>query len=986
MKKCFKIFGWTLFSLLMVVIIAVAIACYVLITPAHLTPIVKKVVGNYVTCEYDIASVDLTVFSTFPRVEVRIDSLVLINPMEGTQNDTVLFAPTVTASLDIKQLLFDNKLLIDEAVMEDAMVNYYVAQDGTSNIDIFVSSPDTLPEEPDTTAFSLPFEDIRINRLCIQTRTLTYKDAQIGATYAEMNDATLDASVADWNTMYLHLNTPDLFACLSDEAYANHVPFAFESPLHVQLDSLHFGVDSARLLYDGYQLTLDGNIALGDTMQIDAFMRTSEWQIQPLLAYLPASLTEDLQPMHLDGSMQLNADIQGELTDTSLPQVTADIHLRNGQGDCDPLPYSLRNVRLDAHSQLDLNQLDKSKVTIRTFAADTKKSHVQGSGTVTGLSENMLLDLALRINASLPDFAYFIPDSMNLRGMVSGDTKVKIRLNDLTQMNLEKGTIQANLDLKDLYYRMDSMQIHLPHSLANVQIPNPQIHPKSPSSSWARVDLFTDTLDFKNGQTMHTLADKAKIHLETANVLQGISDCYITLQTDTLDAHMEDIRANMGKPDVEMLLSAGKHAFIRLNSHRTAAQMGEQLQTRMDTFHLTIGSRYDENGKEWLLKWNPLFSIRMKNGELRVPERLPEAIYVPSMNFVYSNRKMTIKDSEMHLGNSDLHIKGDIERIGGWLKHETPLVGTLDVTSTYWDVLQLMQWAGEQPRTTDTVQQNTQAAPKDTMPKKNFFVPKDVDFALNAHVDSVNFAGHMMKKVQGGLFIRNEALVLQEVGFICDAAKMQLTAEYKSPRPNHFYVGMDYHMVDVNIDSLISLIPQVVEIEPALKAFRGNADFHFALETYTDSLYQPKKSTIRGAASITAQNLTIIDSTTFNTLRKLLFFKKSTENRLDSINAEMTIYKSEATLFPLCVQLDKYKVAIGGYHTLDHYMDYDINLLKPLYFGLKVIGPKEDVKFKPTKCKFKKDFQPTWYNKADEEGLELRKRILQSMEKNVTIK
>ena len=985
MKRVLKIFGLTFLSLLMAVIVALVIACYILVTPAYLTPIVRKIAGNFVTCEYKIGSVDLTLFSTFPRIELRLDSVVLIHPMEGAQNDTLLYAPAVTASLDIKQLLFENQLVVPEAVVEDAVVNYYVAQDGRSNADIFVSHPDTLPQAPDTTAFTLPFRDLCVGRLSIRAKRLTYKDAQSGGTYAEMRDVVLGASASDWNTLFVELKGRDAYACVSDETYADHVPFALESPIRVQWEPMQYDVDSARLMIDGYEVVVDGGIALGDTLHIDASVRTSEWQIEPLLRYLPEQLTEQIQPMHPDGLLQLKALVQGVLSDTSMPTVTADIRLRKGQGDCDPLPYRLREVCLDARSRLDLNRLDRSEVTIRSLSAQTKKSRVRGSGTVKGLSEKMLLDMNLHVDAELSDFAYFMPDSMCLTGEVNGDTKVRIGLEDLTRMHWEKGSIRADMNLRKLCYRTDSMTARLPYTSAVIRIPNPDISHKSPLSSWARVDVFTDSLMMQDGETMYAYAEQAKIHLETANMLQNIDEFYLTLLADTVDARYNDTQANVAQPDVEMVLSGGKHAFIRLRSHTTGAQMGKQLQTRMDSLHLTVGSRYDENGKRWLLKWNPLFSIRMKNGELHVPERFPETVYVPSMDFIYSNRKMTIQNSEMHWGNSDLHIKGDIEHIGGWLKHDAPLTGTLDITSSYWDAQQLMEWAAEPSSDSVPAQEQTPEAAKEPVPRKNFFVPNDVDFALNASIDSVNFAGHMMQKVKGGLFIRNASLILQEVGFVCDAAKMQLTAQYSSPRPNHFYVGMDYHMVDVTIDSLISLIPQVVEIEPALKAFRGKADFHFALETYVDSLYQPKKSTVRGAASITAQDLTVIDSVTFRRIKKLLLFRKKTANRIDSINAEMTIYKNEATLYPLCLQIDRYKAAAGGYHTLDHYMDYDLNLLKPIYFGLKIRGPQDAVKYKVTKCKFKKDFQPSWYNKADSAGLDIRKRIMESMEKNVRV-
>ena len=53
------------------------------------------------------------------------------------------------------EFLTRKNLHVHEAILDDACVNFFIAQDGTTNLtDVFVTSPDTT----DTTAFSLPFD------------------------------------------------------------------------------------------------------------------------------------------------------------------------------------------------------------------------------------------------------------------------------------------------------------------------------------------------------------------------------------------------------------------------------------------------------------------------------------------------------------------------------------------------------------------------------------------------------------------------------------------------------------------------------------------------------------------------------------------------------------------------------------------------------------------------------------------------------------
>ena len=107
---------------------------------------------------------------------------------------------------------------------------------------------------------------------------------------------------------------------------------------------------------------------------------------------------------------------------------------------------------------------------------------------------------------------------------------------------------------------------------------------------------------------------------------------------------------------------------------------------------------------------------------------------------------------------------------------------------------------------------------------------------------------------------------------------------------------------------------------------------------------------------------------------------------MDSINAEVTIYKKEIDVYPLCAQVNDYMIALGGRHNTNMTFNYDINVLKPIYLGVNISGTFDDLKIKLAKCKFAEDFRPHWYQKADTQGRELRERIKKSMEKNVRIK
>ena len=1004
MKRVLIITGWSLVGLFGAIIIALSIACYLIFTPARLTAIAHQVADQYVTCEYELDEVELTYFSTFPYFGVSVKDACLINPMEGAQSDTLVVVPELLVSLKLIDAIHGN-ICIKRFHLRDATANIYIAADGTTNFDVFKSEDDDEEEEEDEGGWQLKSvrweEDLKVS-----ARHLSFVDEKdtIAASLDEASIVLASQKRDDLDGARLDLSAQHVCATLKGEEYAQDLELRLHLPVYYK-NLEHVYIDKAKLQVNDFGLLLDGEAGTPDVSSgvytCDATVSTDgAWQIQEILALVPERFKASLKDIKVDGLMALEANVKGTYADSIMPVLTAHLDVKEGKGAYKPLPYTVRDLQLDADARLDLNKQQPSTVTINKLSAKTKESRIAAKGKVEDLLEDMLLDLHLDIDANLPDFAYFMPKEMDLKGQTKGKANVKIRLSDLSEMRLEKGTIDADLTLTDIAYTMDSMEATLPYTKAKVFIPNK--NPSRKSVNWACVDLDTKQVDFSMDTTINAALGASMIRIEAANVLNNEQDYFASIHTASLDGRFEDIHADLTNAELEAYLAGGKKMSAKIQTDALQAEMGEELMAKTEALRIEAAARYKAGEENILLQWNPRLTIHLKNGEVRMPERLPEPIYIPSIEFAYSNKAMNIANSRIELGNSDLNIKGNVRHIGGWFRHKKILEGELDIVSDHCDANQLMAWfsadeetsqesgaesqeskAESQEELTSTPEQNTPDSTKEMEP---FMVPLDVDLALNTNLKEVEIFNQLAKDLKGGIFMQEGNLILDEVGFVCRAAKLQLTAMYRSPRRNHLYLGMDYHMVDVDIDELLTMIPNLEEMVPMLSSFKGAAEFHLAAETYLNSQYQPKMSTLRGAASLTGKDLVVLDGETFDKISKLLLFSKKTENKIDSINAELTIYKNQIDVYPLCVQMDNYMVALGGRHNTNMTFDYDINVLSPIYLGVKISGSMDDLQIKLAKCKFAQDFKPHWYQKVDNQSRELRERIKQSMEKNVRIK
>ena len=1041
MKKALKIIGWTLLGIVLTVVLVAGIAMYVVFTPERLTPIARQAAAKFITCEHEIGEVDLTFFSTFPRFGLRADGLLLINPMQGAQNDTVVEAKHVVATVDVREFLTNKNLHIYEAALTGAQVNFFIAPDGKNNLAVFVSSPDTTEE--DSSAFSLPFKSLEVDGLSVLARQITFVDAK-DTIDASLANTELSAKAESWDDIRVKLDANNICARLKGDTYADSLHLALNAPLAADLDNMHFTLRKAKLAINEFELGVDGDVTLGDVIDMDVNLSTGKWQVKPLLALVPEKFASSLKDLDVDGQLELDATAKGQFGNEQMPLVIAHLSLEDGEGSYKPLPYTLRDLSLNADADLNLNKGQASNVKINSLAAKTKKSELSAKGQVNDLLGDMLIDLQLALDANLPDFAYFLPKEMNLTGRTKGTAAARIKLDDLTKMNLGKGKINADLTLTDLHYAMDSMVADLGKTHAKIQIPNAA--PSKPKVNWACIDLNTESVDFSMATPLVAKLQKSAIRLEAGDVLSKDPVLYaaVDLQSDypveaqmdsmggvidapklhayaeyntndttvmpvlqakldckALDGFFKDISGKLKATQLEASVSGGRkdksapRLKAKINTQALQAKMGDELAAKTGTLALEAAARYNAKGQNVLLQWNPRLKVNLKKGEVQLPQRLPEPVFIPSIEFSYSNRDMDIDNSRIELGKSDLNLKGHVHNIGKWFRHDTILEGELELISDHCDLNQLMAWFSDDKGSEETASTNSEeeAVVETTTPSEKgqgdvepFLVPKDVNLALRTHMRDVDVFNQNAKDLKGGIYVNDGILILDEVGFVCKAAKLQLTAMYRTPRRNHLYVGMDYHMIDVDIDELLSMIPDLEQMMPMLSSFKGAAEFHLAAETYLNSQYKPKMSTLRGAASLTGKDLVVLDGETFSEISRLLMFNKKTENKIDSINAEITVYKNEIDVYPLCVQMDNYMVALGGRHNTNMTFDYDINVLSPIYLGVNVSGTMDDLKIKLAKCKFAQDFRPHWYQKADTQSQELRERIKKSMEKNVRIR
>lgn len=541
--------------------------------------------------------------------------------------------------------------------------------------------------------------------------------------------------------------------------------------------------------------------------------------------------------------------------------------------------------------------------------------------------------------------------------------------------------VSCSFALDTLAASMDTMKLALSKPSGNFTM----FSAKGPNKQdRILLNYSNDKMAANMGKSMLVQMNRAKLNADVTDFMTNpiIKIDYagnnLAMQMDTNTIKMDqtqiiaDVADYKTKPKIKFAYS-GNNLDI---------QMGQSNTVRISKIKMNSDITNDPTQKDIFLQWMVKGFLDMENGLISMSS-LNKPIEIPSIKMDFDPQVFNIKESKLKIDRSDFSLSGTLSNIQSYIKKDSLLRGNFNFVSNQTDVLQLMGLTSGIGR--DSIAQPTA---KDTTVTASgpYMVPKGIDITLRTNISKAFFGTEIAKDISGEVRVKDGILILDDLIFTTPASKMQLTAMYKTPRKNHIYAGFDYHMLDINIESLLKMIPDLDSIMPMLRSFKGTGEFHIAAETYLDSLYNPKKSTIRGASSIKAHDLVLMDGETFSEIAKKMRFNKKAENKVDSLSAEFTIFKKEIDIYPFMLVMDRYKVVVAGRHNMDMSFDYNISLLEsplPLRVCVEAKGTMDNLKIIPIKCKYRDLNRPTSRMLLQNKQLELRRIIRESLLKNV---
>ena len=1014
MNKPLKVTLITLGSLLGLVVIAIVVVCTMVFSKERLTKATQNFAADYVTCQTEIGSVELTFFSSFPDISLCLNDVAIINPMEGAQSDTLLGVHRLLAKIDVMAYLKDGSINISGFTLKQSQANIYINEDSVPNYDVFRAAP-ASEEQADTASAPLSLDQLSLHNIDIVGLTATYLDR---AHKMEARLRNADLSLDTEANLQDLTGGGDIELEIGELFYSDSLNYAQLSDLrlrktHVFYDGTDASVSLPHLSVGGQEYLLSGDLAL--------LAKIWGMQLDDVEASWKDGRPSLRSQTRLDSSMVTMGKEDMMYISTGATSIEMPLDVTSG------LWTSACNTRVDALCvSTDADGTLADRLDIRTrFEASTNgpdfndfyikdMSTQVGSQSCSGqvhvdMTDTTLLraDLDLTLGATtIGQLLQLVPEAYraSLKGMTIdaklSDTHVVAKAAVGTDLKLDHVSVQSQLDKFD--YKDDTnLRCLIDRVTAKVSYPD-GTKGKEFGIDAKLCQLDVNMADDSSKMTVLIPEGSAQILLRD-DILQG-RDPRLNVQfdLDKLQVAMDDtVQVEIGTPrgraDVDMASVAQCiKVDAKANLSKLALKMGAGLSGVTGTAQVDLQCLYDERQKDALDMVRPVADFSLRDGRFDI-EGIPYPVVLPELKATFNSDEAVLNTCQLNLGNSQMNLKGVVRNINDWLKEKALLEGQLSLTSPLVDVGQLMDLTSgigceeEAAPAESTATTSTDEAAANMADADPFLVPKDVKFIINTDIAEAKINENSFDNVRGQLTIDDGVLVLEEMGFTSKAAQMQLTAIYKSPRRNNLFVGWNFHLLNIDIAEMIRLVPEVDTIVPMLSSFAGKAEFHLAGETSLFADYSPKMSTLKAVAAIEGHDLTILDSETFQTIKKYLF-KESTTNKIDTLSVEMAVARKNMTLYPMLISWDKYQAVLSGTHNITGAMpfNYHISITKcPLvggHLGLDINGNLDDVdniSFKLGSCKYANLYRPEKRNVTQSQTLELKKLINSSLKRAV---
>lgn len=869
--------------------------------PGTISEQVKVFANQHLAGKLDYKRTHLTFFRHFPSLTVSVDDF-LLKGSKPFQEDTLLSAREVSVGINLKNLIFDRQVKIDEIYVTDAYGNVFVNSKGQANYNVYVAKPSQKPKDTTGAGTSIKLDLIKLknwNIKYIDHSARVLVDAK-GLNYT--GKGGLSEDIFDLETD-LDINKLDFSL--------NRIYYAKQKTLHADLitrintNALTFVLRKNELRINDLPLKFTGFLSiLKDGYNLDIKAASEKTTIRDMISVLPPQYLDWAKDTKIEGNSDLFFNLKGRFSEQQnlKPRLKARLLVRDGFVSNGKAPVPMNHLNMDLN--VDLPSLDTNQLAIdlknlgfdlgpkNSFKAVVKTkglNEMQINADIKGAVDLQTLDQALGLKDI--DIRGLMDTNIKANGIFSLDKKLFPKTNGY--LNLKNGW------LKTKYYPNPIRNINIAANITNTD--------GTFKSLGVKLNPFR--FDFE-GNPVFVNAD-----------LQNFEDVLYKVRAKGVlnVGRIYRVFAKKGF-DVSGLIMAD----LSLNGKQSYATTGQY-------------SKLDNKG-----------SLILKNIKATT-EFLPKSFFIKEGNFRFENEKMWFRKFFATYGKSDFALNGYLlNTINYFIERKGTLHGKFGLNSNYVLIDEFMALKnGDNSKKSIDVEYAKVENPKSS---GVVIIPKNLDVSLQTHIRKVEFKGLALNHLNGQASVDKGQVYLKNTSFDIIGSKMNIDARYQDESPLTANYDIALKVLDFDVQRAYKEIDMVREMATAAKNVKGIVSIDYKLKGDFDKNMKPIYPSLEGGGIVNLRDVEVKNLKMLSAVGDNIGAKAFNNPDMKGVNIETHIKNNLIHVDKFTFRVSILRPSISGTTSFNGLLDLRVRIgILPgglIGFPVVVTGTHENPKIK----------------------------------------
>ena len=365
----------------LVLLVVVALVALPFILEKNVDTIVRNAIDGKVNAQIDYDKIDLSLIKSFPKAQVDIKGLKVINNAPF-KNDTLVYVNDVLVSLSITQFFkkTNEQISVDKVRISDAVVKLITNKEGKANFDIAIEDEAASVNETEKEASGAGFGlniDYEINRAKI-----IYADST-SQTYVKVDNlihsgkGNVSADVSDLET-----NTDlNLTFDMAGVGYATQMPINLRAIIEADLANQKYTFKENEGHLNQIPLVFSGFVQLlEDGTAMDVSFNSEKASFKDLLASIPQAYKTDIKGVSASGKFDLHGTVKGKQTETTIPNLDISLDTRNASFKYPDFPKTVNDITIVGKVINETGNLDDTHIDLDAFNMRIDQDTFSASG------------------------------------------------------------------------------------------------------------------------------------------------------------------------------------------------------------------------------------------------------------------------------------------------------------------------------------------------------------------------------------------------------------------------------------------------------------------------------------------------------------------------------------------------------------------------------------------------------------------------------